>query len=164
MGAVGKGVAVTPFAEIEHFGGAGRANRRVGRHPGVRRAPPAGSNMEAAGQAAGKIADLDALDLRQGRRLAFEAIDQGRDQRLGPAGADQHALAVVQNFAVEAELAGDAPHGRAKPDALHAAAHPDLDRDRRPGDRRPGDRGREAQLGDHARTVAGPAGLTCWRS
>ncbi len=50
-----------------------------------------------------------------------------------PAGADQHALAIVQDFAVEPEIARDAPHGRAKPDALHAAAHADLDRDRRPG-------------------------------
>ena len=160
MGAVGEGVAMAPPAGIERFRRAGQANGCVRRDPGARRAAPAGGDMEARRQPAGEIADLDAVDLRQRRRLAPEAIDQRRDLRLGPAGADQHALAVVQHLAVESELSGDAPHRRAKSDTLHAAAHPDLGRDRRPSDRNLGDPVRPAQLGDHARTVAGSVGLT----
>ena len=84
---------------------------------------------------AGELAGLDALDLRQRRRLALEAIDEsGQPHCSVAADADQHALAVVQHLAGEAELARDAPDGRPKADALHAAAHPDLDRDFRPGD------------------------------
>jgi hypothetical protein len=150
MGAIRKGIAIAPFTGIKHFGGAGRAKGRVGRHLGARRTKPARGDMKAGRQRVGESADLDSLDLRQWRRLGLDPFEQGRDPLLGTPGADQYALAIVQDFAVEPEIARDALHGRAKPDALHTTVHADLDRDRRPGN---GIRG--AQILAHARTVSG---------
>ena len=71
---------------------------------------------------------FDPVDPRQRRQLAFDAVEQRGDARSIAADPQQHAFAVIENFAGKAEFARNAPNGRPKADALYPSAHAEFDR------------------------------------
>jgi len=110
------------------LGGASGAQSRIGRDLGVRRVGHAVGDAKAGGQHARQSPPLDPLDARQWRRLALQPAEQRTDAAIGAGYPDQHAAAVVQHLAVEAEFVGEPPYGRPEAYSLYSAAHADLGR------------------------------------
>ena len=127
MGAIGEGVAVAARERVEHFGRTVLTDSGVGRDLGMGRAADALGDAELAREIAAKGARLDLVDAAKRWTLALHALEEARNRAAAAADPHQNAVRVVQHFAHEAQLAGDAPHGRAEAHALHAAAHSDLD-------------------------------------
>ncbi len=85
-------------------------------------------DAELVSKLAGEVADLDLVDSPERRWLTMHLRDEIGDRLRRAADPHQYAVGVVEHFAREPVCAGKPPHRRAKADALHAAAHADLDR------------------------------------
>jgi hypothetical protein len=129
MGAAGERMAEAPFKRIGNFLRASPANGRVRSDLSMRIAGEGLGDAESRWQIADKEPGFDAADSSQRWRFALDAPEQIVDRARITAGAHDNALGVVQNLSAKAEIARKTPNGRAKPDTLHTATHPNFHRD-----------------------------------
>jgi hypothetical protein len=96
----------------------------------VRAAARTLGNSECAGKLAAVRPAFDPVDSSERRQLAFDAFEQRSDARSIAVDPQQHAFAVIENFASKPQFARNAPNGGPKADALHAAAYTEFKRSR----------------------------------
>ena len=128
MGAIGERIAIAAFAGIAQLRRACAAERRIRRDLGACGSADAFGDTEFLWQTAAVAPPFDAVDMRERRRVSFDSSKQRSDARRVAADAHQYALAVVENLAGKPKFARHAPDGRAKADALDAAAHSKFER------------------------------------
>jgi hypothetical protein len=80
-------------------------------------------------QVSSKWLRFDTLDLPERWWLTRHAIDKGSDRSFVAADADEDPIGVIQDFARQAKITGNAPDRRPKSYALHPAAHPNFQSD-----------------------------------
>src|SRR5580658_5457276 len=123
MGAIREGVAVSPFAPVEHFSPAFWAGSGAGGDVG------AGFSANAPGD--GKASechnfvepmDIETLDARQRRRVCFQAAYKPGNALLSAGCPDEDAAAVIQNVPGKIVLSCQTPHRRPEAHPLHRAA------------------------------------------
>ena len=126
MGAIGERIAEAPGKWVEDLGAAGGARGRVRRNPGLgpRRHARRDVKSGIGGQRRRRSA-LDAIDARQGRRLARQREHEVLDGRGRAAHMNSHAVAVVGDPPAQSMPLRQTPHGRTKTDSLHHSSNPD---------------------------------------
>ena len=127
MGAGGEGVAEAPVGRVGNVSDAGVADLGVGRNLCPHAAFAAGDDAEIRRQIAGEGLAFHGFDMGQWRGLVLETAAQFGDGVPRSGDADQHAFGVIEHFAGKAEGFRASPYEGPKADALHPAAHPDLD-------------------------------------
>jgi hypothetical protein len=128
MSAVGERVAETPVAAIAQLRNARRTYCGVWRDLRVCAAARAFGDPKFAGKLAAVRPAFDPVDPSERWQLAFDAVEQRSNARSIAADPQQHAFAVIENFAGKAQFSRNAPNGGPKADALHAAAYAEFER------------------------------------
>jgi hypothetical protein len=128
MGAVCEWVAETPVMAIAQLRYACWTYCSVRRDLRVRAAARTLGNSECAGKLAAVRPAFDPVDSSERWQLSFDAVEQRSDARSIAVDPQQHAFAVIENFAGKPQFARNAPNGGPKADALHAAAYAEFER------------------------------------
>jgi len=125
---VAKWVAETPVMAIAQLRYACWTYCSVRRDLRVRAAARTLGNSECAGKLAAVRPAFDPVDSSERLQLSFDAVEQRSDARSIAVDPQQHAFAVIENFAGKPQFARNAPNGGPKADALHAAAYTEFKR------------------------------------
>ena len=95
MGAGCKRISEASRKRIKDIGGAGFAERCIGRNFSSGRAADALDDLEVIWQAANKRANFNACDMRQWRWPRCETVYQLANSRTGACYSNKHALGVI---------------------------------------------------------------------